>query len=213
MTPMEMRHERYAPLVVKHLCSRGFDACYVRTRAEALERSLAWIPPGALVGWGGSLSVDQIGLLDAVRATRPVLDRDAAPDEEARVECMRRALLCDVFLTGANAVSEDGQLINMDGGGNRVAALTFGPKRVIVVAGMNKVVPHVEAGVARIRSLAAPVNKMRFLTADSKTPCAGVGVCRDCNAPDCICNTLVVTRRCRPAGRIKVLLVGEDLGI
>lgn len=213
VTPLEMRNERYAPLVVKNLCSRGFDACYVRTRAEALEQSLAWIPQGALVGWGGSLSVAQIGLLDAVRSTHPVLDRDAAASEEARQECMRQSLLCDVFLTGSNAISEDGRLINMDGNGNRVAALTFGPRRVIVVAGMNKVVPNVEAGIERIRTVAGPVNMMRFIKSDSKTACSVTGVCRNCNAPDCICNSLVITRRCRPAGRIKVLLVGEELGI
>lgn len=213
MTPMEMRNERYAPVVVEKFRSRGFEACYVRTKEEALAQALQWIPENALVGWGGSLSVEEIGLLDAVRGRNPVIDREKATTEEEKVECMRQALLSDVFLTGSNAVSEDGQLINIDGNGNRVAALTFGPKSVIVVAGMNKVVRSVEAGLERIRTVAAPVNKMRFLSEDSQTACSRVGVCRECNAPDCICNHIVITRRCRQQGRVKVLLVGEDLGI
>lgn len=213
MTPMELRNERWAPAIVKKLQNRGFTACYVRTRKEALEQALSWIPEGATVGWGGSLSVNQIGLLDRVRDTHPVIDRDAAGTDIEKEERMRQALLSDVFLTGTNAVSADGQLVNMDGTGNRVAALTFGPQSVIVVAGMNKAVRSVDAGVERIRTIAAPVNMMRFLKEDSKTACSVLGVCSDCNAHDCICNTLVVTRRCRPAGRIKVLLVGEDLGI
>lgn len=210
---MQMRNERLAPFVVEKLKGRGFEACYVPTREEGLRKALSWIPEGAVVGWGGSLSVTELGLREAVRKTHPVIDRDQAKDEEEKQERMRQALLSDVFLTGTNAVSEDGKLVNIDGNGNRVAALTFGPKSVIVVAGMNKVVRSVEAGLERIHSIAAPVNMMRFLKEDSKTACSRLGSCRDCNAPDCICNHVVVTRRCRPAGRIKVLLVGEDLGI
>lgn len=213
LTPMELRNERLAPLVVAKLQNRGFDACYARTREEGLKQALAWIPEGATVGWGGSISVSELGLREAVRSTHPVIDRDEEKTEEGRQEKMRQALLSDVFLTGSNAVSEDGRLINMDGNGNRVAALTFGPKMVIVVAGMNKVDRSVEAGLERIRTIAAPVNMMRFLKEDSKTGCSKTGSCQDCNAPDCICNHLVITRRCRPVGRIKVLLVGEDLGI
>lgn len=213
MTPMQLRNERLAPFVVEKLKSRGFEACYVPTREEGLKKALSWIPDGAVIGWGGSLSVTELGLREAVRKDHPVIDRDAVEGEEGKREKMRQALLCDVFLTGTNAVSEDGQLVNVDGTGNRVAALTFGPKSVIVVAGMNKVVRSVDAGLERIRSVAAPVNMMRFLKEDSKTACAKLGSCRECNAPDCICNHVVITRRCRPMGRIKVLLVGEELGI
>lgn len=213
MTPFELRNERLGPVIVKRFQSRGFDACYVPTKGAALDRALAWIPDGAVVSWGGSMSVEEIGLKDAVLASHPVIDRDAATTGEERQEKMRQALLSDVFLTGSNAVSDDGQLINVDGNGNRVAALTFGPRSVIVVAGMNKVVHGVEAGLERIRTVAAPVNMMRFLKPDSGTVCAKLGICGNCNAPDCICNHIVVTRRCRPTGRIKVLLVGEELGI
>ena len=213
MRYIQQRNERLAPLVVKRFQARGFSACFAPTKQEALARALSWIPEGSRVSWGGSLSLIQIGLLDAVKAAFSVIDRDSAADPEQRQELMRRALLCDVFLTGANAVSDDGQLINMDGNGNRVAALTFGPKQVIVVAGMNKVVHGVEAGIERIRTTAAPFNMMRFLKTDSETICARTGMCASCIAPDCICNSLGITRRSRPNGRIKVLLVGEDLGI
>lgn len=213
MTPMEMRNERYGPLIVKRLQGRGFEACYVRTKEEALSQAMAWIPEDAVVGWGGSMSVAEIGLYEKMRETHTVIDRDSVHTEEEKQEKMRQALLSDVFLTGTNAVSADGQLVNIDGNGNRVAALTFGPRHVIVVAGMNKAVQSVEAGIERIRTIAAPGNMMRFLKADTKTACAKLGVCGNCNAPDCICNYVMITRRCRPAGRIKVLLVGENLGI
>lgn len=213
MTPMEMRNERYGPLIVKRLQSRGFGACYVRTKEEALSQAMTWIPEDAVVGWGGSMSVAEIGLYEKMRETHTVIDRDSVYTEEEKQEKMRQALLSDVFLTGTNAISADGQLVNIDGNGNRVAALTFGPRHVIVVAGMNKAVQSVEAGIERIRTIAAPVNMMRFLKADSGTVCAKLGVCGNCNAPDCICNYVMITRRCRPAGRIKVLLVGENLGI
>ena len=213
MTPQEMRNARYGPYVAERMKKRNFDACYVTTKEEALAEALSRIPEDSLVSWGGSLSVCQIGLIDAVKAGNyRVLDRDAATSLEDRVERMRQALLSDVFLTSSNAISEDGCLINVDGGGNRVAAITYGPRRVIVIAGMNKIVPTVEDGVKRIQSVAAPVNMMRFLREDSTTPCSRTGRCADCSAPDSICNHWVITRRSLTPGRIHVILVGEDLG-
>lgn len=213
MTAEEMRNEKYGPYVVANLQKRGFEACYVPTKAAALTEALSRIPEESLVSWGGSMSVCQIGLIDAVKTGKyRVLDRDAAKTPEERTECMRQALLCDVFLTSANAVSEDGCLVNVDGNGNRVAAITYGPRRVIVVVGMNKIVPTVQDGVSRIRSVAAPVNRMRFLKDDTIAPCARTGRCADCNAPDSICNHWVVTRRSLTPGRIHVIVVGESLG-
>ena len=121
---------------------------------------------------------------------------------------MRKALTCDVFLMSANAISEDGQLVNIDGNGNRVAALCFGPKEVIVAAGMNKVAGNLEEAYARARKFAAPVNAQRFNLA---TPCGKTGLCADCLSPECICSQMVVNRRAS-GGRIKVILVGADLG-
>ena len=139
-----------------------------------------------------------------------VINRDTAKDMAERVELMRQALLCDTFLMSSNAISEDGQLFNIDGNGNRVSALCFGPKSVIVVAGMNKVVGTIEDAVARARHYAAPANAQRF---PLKTPCLANGLCGNCTGDDCVCAHLVHTRVCRPAGRVKVILVGEDLGI
>jgi L-lactate utilization protein LutB len=190
--------------------SRGFDAYYCETSPEALEKALSLIPEQSLVSWGGCKSCEQIGLLDAVKAGNyKVLDRDSAKTPEERVAIMKQALGCDVFLTGTNALTETGELVNIDGNGNRVAAMIYGPDSVIVIAGMNKLVPDIEAAYKRARTEAAPVNIQRF---DLKTPCKADGLCHDCNSPDCVCNYIVRTRRCKPAGKIKLILVGEVLG-
>ncbi len=122
---------------------------------------------------------------------------------------MRQALTCGTFIMSSNAISADGQLVNLDGNANRVAALCFGPESVLVIAGMNKVMGDLDSAIARARQVAAPANAQRF---DIKTPCAVTGSCGDCTSPDCICCQMVITRGCRPAGRIKVILVGQDLG-
>ena len=118
-------------------------------------------------------------------------------------------LSADVFVTGANALSVDGQMVNIDGIGNRVAAIVYGPKKVIVVAGMNKVCDTIESAVTRARTVAAPMNMQRF---DKDSPCSVTGVCGNCKNENCICNQILVTRNCRPANRICFLIVGEDLG-
>ena len=213
MTPREMRNDRYGAYVVKNLKSRNFDACYVQTKEEALTEALSRIQEGSLVSWGGSETIRQIGLLDAVKnGNYRCIDRDSAEDLEERMERMRKALLCDVFLCSANAVSADGQLINVDGGGNRVAAMAFGPKKVPVAAGMNKIVPTVEDGIRRIQMTAAPVNMMRFANEKTNTPCAKTGQCGNCNGTDGICNIWSIEKRSLFPGRIQVILVGEELG-
>jgi len=122
---------------------------------------------------------------------------------------MKKCLTADVFITGANAISLDGQMVNIDGTGNRVAAIVYGPDSVIVIAGMNKVMDTVEAAFTRAKTVAAPVNNQRF---DNENPCKFTGQCANCKSLTCICNQYLVTRHCRPAGRIKFILVGEDLG-
>ena len=139
-----------------------------------------------------------------------VLDRDQTTTPEDRYDATRRAFLCDNYLTSVNAISEDGQLVNVDGNGNRVAAIAFGPKRVIVVAGMNKVVKTLDDAVSRARNFASPTNVQRV--PNIVTPCKSTGACEDCKSPDCICTYIVTTRISRPARRIKVVLVGETLG-
>ena len=208
-TPLEKRFDKLGPRVVEALERRHFEAYYCPTREEAVRQTLELIPKDSLVAWGGSETLAQLGILNSVKKSNPVIDRDTAASPEERVELMRKSLLCDVFLMSSNAITEDGQLYNIDGNGNRVACLIQGPSNVIIVAGMNKVVPDVESGAARVRNTASPANAVRL---ERNLPCAATGVCHDCLSPECFCCQIVVTRRSMHPGRIKVYLVGEDLG-
>ena len=196
--------------MVANLQRRGFEAYYCPNKDAALQQALALIPEGDVVSWGGSITISQIGLLDAVIKRNRVIDRASASNPAEKVELMRKALLCDTFLMSSNGISLDGQLINIDGNGNRCAALIYGPKQVVVIAGVHKIAGTLEAAMDRARNVAAPINIQRF--PDAKTPCAKTGHCSDCQSPDSICAQFVVTRRCRPLGRIKVIIVGEALG-
>jgi len=208
-SPREKCYDKLGPRVVESLKRRHFDAHYCQTAGEAANLVLSLIPDGDVVAWGGSETVNQLGILGTIKETYPVIDRDSATSPEERVELMRKALLCDTFLMSSNAISEDGQLFNIDGNGNRVAALVYGPKSVIVVAGMNKVTPTFGDAVVRTRSIAAPFNAQRF---ELDTPCSKTGSCADCLNKNSICASMIRTRICRPAGKIKVVLVGESLG-
>ena len=212
MTEMQKKYyNKRGALLVKNLKNRHFDAYYCETKEEALEMALSLIPQGDTVGWGGTVTCQQIGLLDAVRnGNFRAIDRDACTTMEEREEAMRKALLADTFLTSANAISLDGQMVNIDGNGNRVAAIVYGPKQVIVVAGMNKVEDNLDAAIHRARTVAAPMNQQRF---GLPNPCGATGSCGDCKTETCICNHILITRHCRPAGKIKFILVGEDLGL
>ncbi len=205
-----IRNRKAGEKLCEKLQGRGFAAYYCADRKEALQKALELIPEGSVVSWGGCRSAEQIGLLDAVHSgSYQVLDRALAKTPEERVAIMKQALTCDVFLTGTNAITEDGELVNVDSNGNRVAAMTYGPDSVIVIAGMNKLTKTVMDAANRARTVAAPINAQRF---ELKTPCQIDGMCHDCNSPDSICTYIVRTRRCKPAGRIKVILVGEELG-
>ena len=209
-TPKELYFEKRGKILVKNLQSRHFEAYYCATREEALTKALELIPVGASIGWGGALSARQIGLLDAVKnGEYQVTDRDSAANPEEKKAAERASLVADVFLTGANALSMDGQMVNIDGVGNRVAAIIYGPKMVLVIAGMNKVVDTLDDAMHRARTIAAPLNQQRFL---QPNPCTVTGSCSDCKCETSICNQIVITRNCRPAGRIKFILVGEELG-
>jgi len=211
-TPETLRNQKLGAQVVKALQSRFFDAVYVDDSAAAVAKIASLIPKDHVVSWGGSQTLDEIGIKPRLEQDGyKVIDRDKAPNREERVELMRQALLCDTFITGCNAISEDGQLVNIDGFGNRVAAMIFGPRQVIVIAGMNKIAKTLDDAIIRARTIAAPRNTQRF--PDNKTPCNETGSCADCKSPDSICSFMVTTRLCKPAGRIKVILVGEDLGL
>ena len=210
-TPQQKYYEKRGEILVKNLQSRHFDAYYCENKEEALKKALELIPEGSSVGWGGAMSCEQIGLVDAVRTGNyRAMDRSLCKTAEEREQLMRETLLADVFLTGANGLSLDGQMVNIDGNGNRVAAIVYGPKSIIVVAGMNKVEDTVESAVTRARTIAAPMNNQRF---DNDNPCATTGACGNCKNLTCICNQILVTRHCHPTGRIKFILVGEELGL
>lgn len=209
-TPTELYYQKRGEILVNHLKSRHFDAWYCATKEEALAKALELIPEGSTVGWGGAASAQQIGLTDALnRGNYHTIDRDRLATREEKEQAAKDCLFADYFLTGANALSMDGEMVNIDGNGNRVAAIIYGPKNVLVITGMNKVMDDLDAAVHRARTVAAPINKQRF---DSSTPCGVTGVCADCKSESCICNHIVVTRHCRPVGRIKFILVGENLG-
>ena len=206
----KLYYEKRGKILVKNLKSRHFEAYYCENREEALAKALELIPEGSTVGWGGALSCQQIGLMDALNAGNyRAIDRDKMTTPEEKAQAAKDSMFVDVFLTGANGLSLDGQMVNIDGTGNRLAAINYGPGMVLVVAGMNKVMDTLEEAVRRARTIAAPMNEQRF---DLDTPCNVTGTCADCKSERCICNQILITRHCRPVGRIKFILAGEDLG-
>lgn len=208
---LQKRYDKLGTKVVESLKKHHFDAYYFKTKDEALKKILELIPQNHVVSWGGSETLNEIGIKQLIKEKAyEFIDRDATTNPEERTELMKKALLCDTYLTSSNAISEDGQLFNIDGNGNRVAAMIFGPKSVIVVAGMNKIVKNLDDAVQRARTIAAPQNIHRFH--DLKTPCYITGSCGDCLSTDCICAYLVTTRISRPANKIKVVIIGDELG-
>ena len=197
-------------ILVKNLQKRHFEAYYCPTKEEALKQVMALLPEGSSVGWGGAVSAAQVGVQAAVHGGNyRVIDRDSVSDPAEKNRLMRECFDADYFITGANAISLDGQMVNIDGNGNRVGMIVYGPKHIIVVAGMNKVCATVEDAVKRARTVAAPMNQQRF---GLPNPCTCTGVCADCLSETSICNQILITRHCKPAGRIKFVLVGEELG-
>ncbi len=165
------------------------------------------------ISWGGSVTYVQTGLYEELKDYPgiEVLDtyEKGLPPEEM-LERRRRSLLVDLFVTGTNAVTETGKLVNLDMTGNRVAGITFGPRNVIILAGRNKVVPDIEDAMQRIKNYAAPANAMRL---DKKTPCVQTSICEECRSLERICNTWTITEKSFPKGRIKIVLINEDLGL
>ena len=209
-TPQKLRNQRLAERLIKQLQRRHITAYYCPTATEAVQQVSSLIADGRSVTWGGSMTIRDIGIPQALRdrGTLEVLDRDLVTDRDEVVHIYERAFTADVYLSSANAISEDGVIVNIDGNGNRVAAITWGPKQVIFIIGLNKVAQTVEAALQRARSTAAPVNAARF---DIQTPCQLDGVCHNCNSPESICNHVHFLRN-SPRGRHTVVLVGESLG-
>jgi len=181
-TPVEKRNEILGKSLVGKLNERHFEAYYCPTAKDALEKALTLVPEKSSVSWGGSMTIRDMGLTKAFHdGDFEVIDRDIAKSPEEMADLHRQALLTDYFITSTNAISEEGILVNIDGTGNRVAALCFGPKNVIVVCGINKVAPNLDTAVSRARNVAAPINAVRFM---GKTPCVITGSCGNCTSPD-----------------------------
>lgn len=193
----------------------GFKPFTARDRRQALDIFLSIVEreKPSSVSWGGSATAEQTGIIPALREQSKIpviVTSGEGLSAEEKIENRRRALLCDLFVTGTNAITADGRLVNLDGIGNRVAAMAFGPRSVVVVAGRNKITRTVEEALDRVKNHAALMNVKRF--PHLATPCLKTGRCHDCNSPDRICNIWTVTERSRPEGRIKVILTDEDLG-
>lgn len=210
MTPTETRNEHLAQTIIKNLQRRHIQGFYCPTAEEAVKKVSELIADGESVTWGGTMTVRDLGIPAALksRGTLEVLDRDLVESPEEKQAMYLRAFSTDVYLSSANAISEDGVIVNIDGNGNRVAAITWGPKRVIFVIGLNKVSKTVEDALSRARGTASPINAARF---DIKTPCQVDGICHNCNSADSICNYVHFLRN-SPRGRHTVVLVGESLG-
>lgn len=208
---LKKTYEIQATTIVKALEKRNMKGYYCPDCASAVKQAEELLFDGALVAYGGSVSLSECGILNMLQSRTNIrlLDRSKAMTSEEKDKIYHDALNSDVYFMSSNAITLDGQLVNIDGRGNRVAALIYGPGRMVLVVGMNKVVATVEDGIRRVHNIATPANCLRL---DLKTPCAATGACHDCLSPDCICNQVVITRRNGTAERIHVILVGEALG-
>lgn len=210
MNPKEMHYETLAKTVISNLEKRRMEGYYCATAKEAVELALSMVPSGTTVAHGGSMTLEDSGMIDALRkADIHFLDRATCKTPEDNKKMFHDSLNADFYFMSTNAITVNGELVNIDGNGNRVAALIYGPEHVILLVGMNKIAANVDEAVSRIHTIATPMNCQRL---NKKTPCTATGVCADCLSPDCICNQVVITRRSGLLGRIKVILIREELG-
>ena len=212
MLPRNQYYQNLSETIIKNLNKRRMEGYYCATKKEACELALSFVKEGTTVTFGGSQTLFQTGIMDALKARTDImfLDRNKeGTTPEMIEEIYHDAFRADTYFMSTNAITIDGELVNIDGTGNRVAALVYGPKEVIIVTGMNKVASDLESAYKRVKDIASPPNCIRI---GRKTPCASTGRCGDCYGEDCICSQTVITRRSQIRGRIKVILVGEDLG-
>ncbi|MBO4863213.1 MAG: lactate utilization protein [Eubacterium sp.] len=201
------RNELLAQKVIKGLESRNMSGYYAATKEEALKKALELIPEGSSVTMGGAMSAHEIGLVDVMKSGNyDFIDRDQYEDKRA---AMLAAYDADVFLVSANAMTDDGVIVSIDGNANRVSAIAQGPKKVVFIVGMNKICNDVDAAMKRARNVAAPINAQRF---GLSTPCSKTGACFNCKSPDTICCQILITRFSKHEGRIHVILVNDNLG-
>lgn len=210
MSPKKTYYENLSDTLIERFNKRGIEGYYCENKEEAKAMAKRFLTPGCSISWGGSETLNEIGLFDDLKASDYILyDRHSAKTPEESHELYGKIVTCDFYFMSSNAITLDGQLVNIDGKGNRVACLIAGPKNVIIIAGMNKIVTDVDTGIERVRNMASPPNNIRL---DNNTPCAQIGRCVNCLVDDCICCQIVITRKSKIPGRIKVILVGEELG-
>lgn len=204
------RNDLLAEKVMKGIVSRNMTAYYAKTKDEALKLALEIIPENSTVSMGGAMSAHEIGLVNAIKnGNYTFIDRDGAKTEDEKRFAQLKAYDADYFLASANAMTEDGIIVNIDGNSNRVSMIAQGPKHVLFIVGMNKICPDVDAAMKRARNVAAPINAQRF---GLNTPCSKTGSCMDCKSPDTICCQFLITRYSRHNDRIHVILVNDNLG-
>ena len=204
------RNELLAQKVIKGLESRNMSGYYAANKEDALKKALELIPEGSSVTMGGAMSAHEIGLVEAVKSGNyNFIDRDTAKTPEEKRAAMLAGYDADFFLSSANAMTDDGILVNIDGNSNRVSMIAQGPKKVIFIVGMNKVCDDIDGAMKRARNVAAPINAQRF---GLSTPCSKTGSCMNCKSPDTICCQFLITRFSRHKDRIHVILVNDNLG-
>lgn len=211
MTPKKKAYRKLADTMIQNLRKRNMEGFYCEDREAARELAMEMMKEGGTVGFGGSVTLDETGILKAVEEKEglTLIDRRKAKTPEETREIFFQTVASDYFLMSTNAITIDGELINIDGKGNRLACLVYGPKNVIIIAGMNKVTADTDSGIKRVQNVSSPANAAVF---DSKTPCGITGHCGSCHSPQTMCCQVVITRHSRFDGRIKVILVGEELG-
>ncbi len=211
MTPSETYYENLAKTTMKNLEKRHFECHYCKTAQEAVKLASELVPSDSTVSFGGSMTLAESGMADILkqRSDITLLDRSKAGSPEEVKEIYHKSLNADYYFMSSNAITVEGELVNIDGTGNRVGALIYGPEHVIILAGMNKISPSLKEAVSRVKNVASPLNANRL---SRNTPCAAIGLCSDCLSPDCICSHTVITRKSAPEKRIKIILIGEPLG-
>ena len=210
MLPKNQHYQNTAKTIINNLEKRQMKGWYCEDRAAAIKKVLELVPNHASVTWGGTMTMEECGLMDALKEENyTLIDYFSAKTPQEKKELYAKAVCADYFFMSTNAITLDGELVNVDGAGNRVACLCNGPDHVIILAGMHKVAVTLEEAHDRVRNTAAPINALRL---NKKTPCSVTGRCSQCQSPDCICSQVVVTRRSHIPGRIQVILIGEELG-
>ena len=204
------RNQLLAQKVIKGLESRNMKGYYAADKEEALKIALELIPENSSVTMGGAMSAREIGLVDAIKNGKyHFIEREGASTDEEKRKATLEGYDADYFLASANAMTEDGVIVNIDGNSNRVSMIAHGPKHVLFIVGMNKICDDVDGAMKRARNVAAPINAQRF---DLNTPCATTGSCMNCKSPDTICCQFLITRYSRHTDRIHVILVNDNLG-